>query len=61
MISEDKYNKDSIEDLRKDLPDGSENLDNAWSNYISEKDLKILKSEFADKWNCIGERVAYLY
>ena len=37
--------------IEKDFPDEIEKLEEALNTYISENDLKILKSEFPDKWN----------
>ena len=50
LITEDKYKNDSIKDLRKDYPDKIKELEEAILNYMGETDLKILKTEFPDKW-----------
>ena len=50
IIEEDKYNNDSIKELKKDYPDKIEKLEEALLNYMGENDLKILETEFPDKW-----------
>ena len=42
--------KDLLKMLKKeDLPDETENLEEGLNNYVSEKDLKSLKTELPDK------------
>ena len=48
-------------DLKKDYPNKIEKIEEASSNYISEKDLKFLKTEFPDKWKCLTKKLAYPY
>ena len=40
----------SFEDLKKDYPNGNEKLEEALLIYIGENDLKLLTTEFPDKW-----------
>ena len=49
FIKEDRYNKISLTDLRKDYPAEIEKLEATLLNYIAEKDLIILRTEFPDK------------
>ena len=46
-IEEDRIFKD----FKKDYPDKIEKIEEALNIYISENDLKALKTEFPDKWN----------
>ena len=50
LIEEDKYKNDSFKDLKKDYPDKIKNLEEALLNYMGEKDLKVFKTDFFDKW-----------
>ena len=58
LISEDRYKNESTEDFRKDFPDEIEKLEEALNNYISENDLKILKTEFPEN-GIFFEKLAY--
>ena len=46
IIEEDKTKKG----LKNDYPDKIKNLEGALLNYLGENDLKILKTEFPDRW-----------
>ena len=48
LIKEDRYDNGSFKDLKKASPDEFRKLEEALINYISENDLKILKTEFLD-------------
>ena len=61
LIKEDKYENDSIKDLNKDYPDEIKNLEEALLEYMGEKYLKILKTEFPDKLKYLTEKLAYPY
>ena len=60
MIDKTKRNK-SISDLKKKYPDKINELEEAFLDYIGENDLKILKTEFPDKWMCLTKKLAYPY
>ena len=60
FFKEDKQN-DSIQDLKKDYPDNIKELEDALLNYMGENDLKLLKTEFPDKWKYLAEKLAYPY
>ena len=49
MIDKNKRNK-SISYLKKKNPDKINELEEAFLDYIGDKDLKILKTEIPDKW-----------
>ena len=53
-----EYNK-TIKDLKKDYPEEIKNLEGALLNYMGEHDLKILKTEFPDKWKYLTKKLAY--
>ena len=61
LIEDDNYNNDSIKNPKKDNPDKIEKLEEALLNYMGENDLKILKTEFPDKWKHLTEKLAYPY
>ena len=61
LIKEDKYKNDSFKDLKKDYPDEIKELEEALLNYMGENDLKILKTEFPEKWKLLSEKLAYPY
>ena len=61
LITEDKYEKDSIKDLKKDYPDEIKTLEEALLDYMGENDLKILKTRFPDKWKYLTKKLAYPY
>ena len=61
LITEDKYRNDSIKDLKKDYPEKINELEEVLLDYIGENDLKILKTEFLDKWKYLTEKLAYPY
>ena len=57
IVEDDK----TIEDFRKDYPDKTEKLEEPLLNYLGEKDHKILRTGFPDKWKYIKEKLAYPY
>ena len=62
LNKEDRYNNDSIQDLRKDYPDKIIKLEEALLNYMGENYLKFFKTEFPDnKWKDSTKKLAYLY
>ena len=48
-----------IEDLKNDYPNEIEKLEEALLNYNGENDLKLLKTEFSDKWKHLTKKLAY--
>ena len=58
MIDKAKRNK-SISDLKKTYPDKINELEEAFLDYIGENDLKLLKTEFPDKWRYLIKKLAY--
>ena len=54
IIEEDK----TIKDLKKDYPDKTKNLEEMLLNYMGQIDLKILKTEFHDKWKYLTEKIS---
>ena len=61
LMKEDKYRNDSIKDFTKDYLDKIEKLEEALLNYMGGNDLKILKTEFPDRWKYLNEKLAYPY
>ena len=61
IITEDKYENDSIKDLKKDYPDKINELEETLLDYMGENDLKILKTGVPDKWKYITKKLAYPY
>ena len=57
MIDKTKRNK-SISDLKKKYPDKINELGEAFLDYIGENDLKLLKTEFPDKWRYLTKKLA---
>ena len=55
-----EYNR-FIKDLEKDYPDKINELEEALLNYIGENDLKLLKTEFPDRWKYLTKKLAYPY
>ena len=49
LLSKSQNNK-KIEILKKDYPDKIDELEEILLNYMGEKDLKYLKTDFSDKW-----------
>ena len=60
MIDKNKRNK-SISDLEKKYPDKINELEEAFLDYLGENDLKLLKTEFPDKWRYLTKKLAYPY
>ena len=61
LIIEDKYENDSIKDLRKDYPDKINELEEALLDNMGENDLKTLKTGSPDKLKYLTEKLAYPY
>ena len=61
IIDEIKEEDRTIEDLRKDHPEEFKNLEEALLDYMEERDLKNLKTEYPDKWEYLTKKVAYPY
>ena len=61
LITENKYKKDPIKDLKKYYPDKSEKIEEALPNYTGENDPKLLKTGFLDKWKNLTKKFAYPY
>ena len=51
----------TIEDLIKDYPNEIKKLEEVSVNYFEENDLKLLKTEFPDKWKYLTKKLAYPY
>ena len=47
--------------LKKNYPNKIKNLEEALLNYMGKNDLKILKTEFPDKWKYLTKKLAYPY
>ena len=60
MIDKTKRNK-SISDLKKKYSDKINKLEEAFLDYIGKNDLKILKTEFPNKWRYLTKKLAYPY
>ena len=51
----------TIKYLKKYYPDKINELEGALLSYMGEKDLKILKTGFPDKWKFLTKKLAYPY
>ena len=60
IIGKTKRNQ-SIDTLKKKNPDKINELEEAFLDYIEENDLKLLKTEFPDKWKYLTKKLAYPY
>ena len=61
-IKEDRYNNDSIKNLKIDNPDKIIKLEEDLLNYMGESDLQFLKTEIPDnKWKSLIKKLAYPY
>ena len=58
LIQEDRYNINSIKDLKEDYTIEIENVEEALLIYIGENDIKILKTKFPDKRKNLTEKLA---
>ena len=58
---EDRYNIDSFKVLIKHYPIEIIKLEEALNENIGENDLKILKTDFPDKWKYLTNQLAYAY
>ena len=47
--------------MKKDYPEEIKNLEEALLDYMGENGLKILKTEFPNKWKCLTKKLAYPY
>ena len=61
IVNEIKEQDKNIKDLKKDYPGKIKNLKEALLNYIGKNDLKILKTQFPDKWKYLTKKLAYSY
>ena len=61
MVKEIGEEDRTIKDLKKDYADKIERLEEALDKYISESDLKILKTDFPHKWKNSIRKLAYPY
>ena len=59
LIDKTKRNQ-SISTLKKKYPDKINELEEVLLDYMSEHDLKILKTEFTDKWKYLFEKLALM-
>ena len=50
IVKEIVEEDETIIDLKKDYPDKFKKIEEALLDYMGENDLKILKTEFLDKW-----------
>ena len=57
MIDKTKRNQ-SISTLKKKYPNKINELEEAFLDYIGENDLKILKTEFPDKWRYLTKKIS---
>ena len=60
IVNELVEKEKTIKDLKKDYPDKIEKLEEALLDYMGD-DLKILKTEFPDKWKYLTKKLAYPY
>ena len=60
LINKTERNQ-SISTLKKKYPDKINELEEAHLDYVGENDLKILKTEFPDKWRHLTKKLAYPY
>ena len=60
MIDKTKRNQ-SISTLKKKYPDKCNELEEALLTHMGEHDLKVLKTEFPDKWKYLNKNLAYPY
>ena len=51
----------TIKDLKKNYPDKITKLEEALRDYTGENDLKLIKTEFPDKWKYITKKFAKPY
>ena len=61
IVNEILEDEQTIKDLKKDYLDKAKNLEEALLDYTGEKDLKLLKTEFPDKWIYLTIKLAYPY
>ena len=61
IVNEIEKEDGTIKDLEKDYPEQFIELEEALLHYMGENDLKLLKTEFPDKWNYLTKELAYLY
>ena len=54
-------NDRTINDLKKDYPEEINNLEEALLDYMGENNLKILETEFPNKWIFLIKKLAYPY
>ena len=61
IVNKKEEEDKTIEDLKKNYPNEILNLEEASLNYMGESDLKLLKTEFPDKWKLLTKKLAYPY
>ena len=61
LITENKYENDSIKDLKKDYLDKIKELEEALLEYMGENDLRKSKTGFPDKRRYLTKKLAYPY
>ena len=61
IVNEIIENDKTIKDLKKDYPEEIKKLEEALLDNMGENDLKILKTEFRDKWKFLTKKLAYPY
>ena len=61
IIKVDRYENESIQDLKKDYPNEIEKLEESLLNYRGENDRKLLKMEFPETWKFLTKKLAYMY
>ena len=61
LVKEDKCKIVSIKYFKRDYSVTFNELGEALLNYMGEKDLKLLKTEFPDKWKSLTKKLAYAY
>ena len=57
LVTEDKYQNDSINDFKKDYPDKIIELEEAILNYMRGNDLNFLKTQFPYKWRYLTKKI----
>ena len=57
LISDDRYNNNSIKDLKKDFPDTIDKSEEALKIYVTgNNDFEILKTDFPEKWTFLNKK-----
>ena len=61
IVNEIEEEDRTIKDLKEEYPEKIIKLEESLLNYMGENDLKILKTEFPDKWKYLTKKLAYPY